>query len=58
MMQQARHEMIDFYDRWGTLPSEIPNPALKPYITVEDLGGGRFRLEGQLGYAEQTLEGP
>jgi hypothetical protein len=58
MMQQARHEMIDFYDRWGTLPSNIPNPALKPYISIEDLGGGRFRLEGQLGDATQTLEGP
>lgn len=58
MMQQARHEMIDFYDRWGTLPSQVPNPALKPYITIEDLGGGRFRLQGQLGHAAQTLEGP
>jgi hypothetical protein len=58
MMQQARYEMIDFYDRWGLLPSNIPNPALKPYISIEDLGGGRFRLEGQLGDATQTLEGP
>ena len=58
MMQQARHELLDFYDRWGMLPSQIPNPALKPYITIEDLGSGRFRLEGKLGDAVQTLEGP
>ena len=58
MMQQARHEMVDFYDRWNALPANIPNPALKPYITIEDLGGGRFRLEGKLGDATQTLEGP
>jgi hypothetical protein len=58
MMQQARHEMIDFYDRWKVLPTNLPNPALRPYISIEDLGGGRFRLEGRLGDATQTLEGP
>ena len=58
MMQQARHEMIDYYHKWEVLPSVLPNPALRPYIKLVDLGQGNFRLEGQLGDATQTLEGP
>ena len=58
MMQQAQHVVLDFQHRYGQLPPIIPNPALRPYVRMVQLGDGRFRLEGRLGDVTQEMEGP
>jgi hypothetical protein len=56
MMQQARHDVLDYLHRTGRMPSGINNPALKPYISLSILDAGGFRLEGHLGDVTQELE--
>ena len=55
MMQQARHEVLDYLHHNGSLPDKIINPALRPYIRISVLKDNRFVLSGELGHVKQTL---
>ena len=55
MMQQARHEVLDYTHRYGHLPKSIQNPALKPYIILTPGENNNFMLKGRMGNSEQIL---
>jgi aryl-phospho-beta-D-glucosidase BglC (GH1 family) len=55
MMQQAKHEVLEYRHDYGTLPKMIHNPSLRPYISISDLGSNRFVLKGRLGNIKQEL---
>ncbi len=55
MLQQARHEVLDYYHSNGRLPDQIKNPALRPYIRYQPTSQGKFTLIGTMGETKQIL---
>lgn len=53
ILQQARHEVLDYYHRTGTMPDEILNPALRPYVEYARLSTDDFGLTARIGDVER-----
>lgn len=52
IMQQARHEVHDYYHRYGRMPEGVSNPALRPYVEYVRLSDDSFELTAKLGELE------